>query len=285
MAMGTYKLLFYGGLTLAIVFLVLSIILFFVLKIPKALGVITGRTEKKAIEEIRSGGTQKKKRRTTGGSITAREVSASSQSGVLEKQQNEKIAKAAAKDAKKMAASQEEERTAAARQAASVESTEVLKYGRSGNSEDATTMLGYDVSESATNVLEGTGGDDGETDVLTSDGKSTVAGPEPAKRAAGDDGETDVLTSSGKRASSYDDDATDVLRSDGHGAAKASRAGADDATDILREEIPDDGDIIGEYAQDETAVLKAGMDDVPDPEDYGIRVIQSETVVHTDESL
>ena len=34
--------------------------------------------------------------------------------------------------------------------------------------------------------LEGTGGDDGETDVLTSDGKSTVAGPEPAKRAAGD---------------------------------------------------------------------------------------------------
>ena len=85
MAMGTYKLLFYGGLTLAIVFLVLSIILFFVLKIPKALGVITGRTEKKAIEEIRSGGTQKKKKRTTGGSITAREVSASSQSGVLEK--------------------------------------------------------------------------------------------------------------------------------------------------------------------------------------------------------
>ncbi len=283
--MGTYKLLFYGGLTLAIIFLILSVVLFFVLKIPRALGVITGRTEKKAIEEIRAGGTQKKKKRTTGGSIMARDVSASSQSGVLEKQQNEKIAKAAARDARRVVDSQVEEPTVRGRQNVASEATEVLKYGKSGNSEDATTTLGYDVSESETNVLEGAGGDDGATDVLTSDGKSAAASRTPVRESVGDDGETDVLTSDGRRASFHDDDATDVLKAGDYSEEKTARVGTEDATDILREEIREDGDILGEYAQDETAVLKSGMEETPDPETFGIRVIQSETVVHTEESL
>ena len=48
-----YRTLFFAGLILAVAFLIATIVLFFVLKIPKALGVVTGRTQKRAIEEIR----------------------------------------------------------------------------------------------------------------------------------------------------------------------------------------------------------------------------------------
>ena len=51
-----YNIMFYGGLTLAIIFAVIAIVLFFVLKIPKAVGEVTGSTAKKKIEEIREKG-------------------------------------------------------------------------------------------------------------------------------------------------------------------------------------------------------------------------------------
>ncbi len=38
----------FAGLILAVAFLIATIVLFFVLKIPKALGVVTGRTQKRA---------------------------------------------------------------------------------------------------------------------------------------------------------------------------------------------------------------------------------------------
>ncbi|MCR5212832.1 MAG: hypothetical protein K6E10_00305, partial [Eubacterium sp.] len=63
--MGIYNVMFYGGLILAIIFLIAAIVIFFAMKIPDAIGVVTGRTQKKAIEEIRSGGSvsgSKKKR-------------------------------------------------------------------------------------------------------------------------------------------------------------------------------------------------------------------------------
>ena len=50
--MGIYSVMFYGGLVLSILFLIASIIIFFVMKIPSAFGIVTGRTQKKAIEEI-----------------------------------------------------------------------------------------------------------------------------------------------------------------------------------------------------------------------------------------
>ena len=59
-----FNVMFYVGLVLFILFLIATVALFFVLKIPKAIGVVTGQTQKKAIEEIRSGGTRPSGRRT-----------------------------------------------------------------------------------------------------------------------------------------------------------------------------------------------------------------------------
>ncbi|SEF96453.1 hypothetical protein SAMN04487934_105172 [Eubacterium ruminantium] len=54
--MAFYKALLYGGIGVAIVFLILTIVLFFVLKIPAVIGNLTGSTQKKRIEEIRKTG-------------------------------------------------------------------------------------------------------------------------------------------------------------------------------------------------------------------------------------
>lgn len=39
-----YNVMLYGGLALAIVFAIVAVVLFFVLKIPKAVGIATGST-------------------------------------------------------------------------------------------------------------------------------------------------------------------------------------------------------------------------------------------------
>ena len=85
--MGIYSIMFFGGLILAILFLALSVVLFFVLDIPTAFGSVTGSTQRKALEEIRSGKTketkQQKKRKSQSGLIRARNVKASSSTGSL----------------------------------------------------------------------------------------------------------------------------------------------------------------------------------------------------------
>ena len=48
----------------ALVFLAIAIILFFVLKIPQVFGELTGRTARKAVEEMASGGTPTIKKKT-----------------------------------------------------------------------------------------------------------------------------------------------------------------------------------------------------------------------------
>ena len=50
-----YEICFYGGLVLAIIFLIVSIVLFFVLRIPKVFGELTGRAAKKGIREKQQG--------------------------------------------------------------------------------------------------------------------------------------------------------------------------------------------------------------------------------------
>lgn len=49
-----YRYIFIGGAVLAGVMLVASVLLFFLLKIPHVIGDLTGRTARKAIEEIRN---------------------------------------------------------------------------------------------------------------------------------------------------------------------------------------------------------------------------------------
>jgi len=85
--MGIYNVMFIGGLILAILFLALTIVLFFVLDIPAAFGSVTGTTQKKALDDIRSGKTgddrQRRRRRSQSGLIRARDVKASSSTGSL----------------------------------------------------------------------------------------------------------------------------------------------------------------------------------------------------------
>lgn len=53
MTYDTYMYVFYGGAGLALFFLLLSVVLFIVLKIPSVIGELSGSTAKKAIENIR----------------------------------------------------------------------------------------------------------------------------------------------------------------------------------------------------------------------------------------
>ena len=312
--MGLYTAMFYGGLILAIIFLIAAGIIFFVMDIPKAFGVVTGKTQRKAIEEIRAGGKpQTTSKRGRGSSIIARDVKVSESEKksqteevkAAKKKEEPKRSSDASNDIAKKAA--EDARAAVEKSKARIkaeledESTEVLTYQ---------DMKNADSSEDTTSVLEM----EQATDVLT-------AGDEVYSES--DDAETDVLTSDGKREEtetpkdevdeSYDDEATDVLRS-----TSASRyIEEDDVTDVLRnptdEELYDDDldeadktdvltadtsglsadDIYGTYNPEMTAVLRSDMAPGEDsvkkrvsgldrPE---ITVIYCETVVHTDESL
>ena len=47
-----YQYIFYGSLIMCIIMLVLSVVLFFVFKIPKVVGFLTGATARKAIKSI-----------------------------------------------------------------------------------------------------------------------------------------------------------------------------------------------------------------------------------------
>lgn len=55
MSYDQFNMIFIIGLVFAGLFLALSIVLFFVLKVPSVLGYLTGATERKAISEIRKG--------------------------------------------------------------------------------------------------------------------------------------------------------------------------------------------------------------------------------------
>ena len=48
-----YRYIFIGGAILSVLFLLITLFLFFYLKIPKVIGNLTGATEKKAIKSIR----------------------------------------------------------------------------------------------------------------------------------------------------------------------------------------------------------------------------------------
>ena len=77
--------MFVGGLVLAILFFILTLILFFALRIPQAFGSVTGQTEKKALEQIRAGktGDMTRRKRKSQGRIVARDVKTSTSTGTL----------------------------------------------------------------------------------------------------------------------------------------------------------------------------------------------------------
>lgn len=248
-----YNIMLYGGLALAVIFAVTAIVLFFTLKIPKAIGDVTGSTARKKIEEIREKGYEsvqgvgisKKeaiKNHTT--KISVRDVQSSESSKRAEKgRANYEKAVADIKNKKK--------------------NEDYLKSIH----EEATDILHEDMQELARNMYS----DEEATDVLMENEDSEEA---TDVLRAEDDGEeeTDVLRA--------DDDeaATDVLRADDDEAATdVLRAEDDDSTDVLRNDdteatsvLTGQSDFTGRLSQGENSMLK---------------MVKNVVIVHTDESI
>ena len=282
----------YGGLALAVIFAVTAIVLFFTLKIPKAIGDVTGSTARKKIEEIREKGYEsvqgvgisKKeaiKNHTT--KISVRDVQSSESSkraekgranyekavaDIKNKKKNEDYLKSIHEEATDIL--HEDMQELARNMYSDEEATDVLMENE--DSEEATDVLRADEdSEEATDVLRAE--DDGEeaTDVLRADDDSEEA---TDVLRAEDDGEeaTDVLRA--------DDDeaATDVLRAnDDEAATDVLRADDDDATDVLRNDdteatsvLTGQSDFTGRLSQGENSMLK---------------MVKNVVIVHTDESI
>ena len=292
-----FNIMFYVGLVLFILFFIATIVIFFLLKIPKAFGVVTGQTQKKAIEEIRSGGMRPSGRRsrTKESAILARDVGgkAADTSSALKRNSKmsmkkssesmEDIAEKARQDAK-VVSEKAQEAEKQRKLAEAEESTELLTYNEykkstsSDAGEEATAVLSEDetadvTAETAEKVSKaaryGVSSEEESTDVLKPT-ISTVGGAE--------EDITDVLRTTAARADLYDDDLDEEIE-----------------TDVLTEDMGSnlsEDEVYGVYNPEMTAVLKSDM--APNEDSIrprrkvnleGITVLYSETIVHTDESL
>ncbi|MBO4591887.1 MAG: hypothetical protein J5684_04950 [Eubacterium sp.] len=266
--MGIYSVMYYGGLVLAILFLIASVIIFFGMKIPHAFGIVTGRTQKKAIEEIRAGGTIKKgKRKVKQSDILVRDVDVSGMSSAPLKTDKsgamEDARKRAEADAKAAAQSEAEEMAAREAEAAKnveEQDTEVLTYNDMKNKNKPVPS-----GEESTSVLV--------------DSDQTVRGasvgmPPKENVSIDEEAETDLLRSKPRGNIVPDADVTDVLISPNIGFDSNS-------TDIYGTVSPETTSVLrADMTMGVDSVRPAGKRDFPE-----ITVIYSETVVHTDESL
>ncbi len=284
--MGIYNVMFTGGLILSILFLVASIVLFFVLDVRKAFGVVTGKTQKKAIEEIRQGGRAQAEKKTRGnrglrGSrILVRDIDvtdADKKSQSLTKTDSnlkhssgrntdvsDSLAEKAAADA----------RLAAARAAASKirnpekldeESTEVLSYNEMNG------KSGRDTSEEATSILE----EEQPTDVLSSTEDEQEYKEDYNDNLGAAEESTDVLTAQSSTESivesimkdrgpidyrpSDEEETTDVLKSSSAGIYNEDSL-SDEETGLYDDEIDQ---------EEMTDVLKADNQNLSETDVHG----------------
>ena len=278
-----YEICFYGGLVLAILLLIATIVLFIVLKIPKVIGELTGSTAKKAMKEMKDGTTkpgsfarkeQEKYYNMGSGKITAKEAVSSKEERKARGNDSTELLDKNKKKEKKF------EETDILRpgvndydtpdnEATDVlgsgnpdeEVTDILRNGAAADDETtdilrAGTTAGDD---EATDVLRGNGeGDDEATDVLRGIDEADDEAPDVLRSVEGDDVATDVLRGNDEG----DDEATDVLRTD---------EGDDGATDVLRAEDDEEGTSV--LASPEAALAKK------------VKVIYNVVVVHSDETL
>ena len=246
-----YEICFYGGLVLAILLLIAAIVLFVVLKIPKVIGELSGRTAKYALKEMQDGtakpGSVAKKEQEKyynmgSGKITAKETVSSKEERKNYGNDSTELLDNKKKKEKKF------------------EETDVPRPGINDYEtpdDGETEILGADNADETTDVLRNATsvGDDGATDVLRNDGDDDGT-TDVLRNAEGVDGATDVL-----RGDDEDDgDATDVLRGDEDDS---------DATDVLRADDDEEG----------TSVLTTGTLEAK------VKVVYNIVVVHSNESI
>lgn len=186
-----YNICFYGGLVLAILLLITSVILFVVLKIPRVIGELSGRTARKGIEELKGGAKessavskkeQAKYYNQNSGKIKIREaVSAGTQ-----KKNNDTAALPGNK----------KDLPGSGKGAEADKKTEVLERNNADTGDEVTDLLR---DEEVTNVLQ----DEAATDVLQDEEATDVLRDEEATDVLQNEQVTDVLR---------DEEATDVLR-------------------------------------------------------------------------
>ncbi|MBQ8085252.1 MAG: hypothetical protein IJ232_03995 [Lachnospiraceae bacterium] len=266
-----YNICFYGGLTLAIIFLLVSIVLFIVFKIPKVIGDLTGRNARKEIAEKRS----KKGRTDTSSRLSKQEQ---------KKYYNQNTGKITIRDS---ITNEEETAQITSDVQAPERETDILRPGdeyeayntqgslkdkkkNASKGEEETTVLGNSSDEEETTILESSNtynnaadefDPDGETDVLRADDSGVF---ESESNDFDPDGETDVLRSDDNREFDADGE-TDVLRA-------PDINDSDEATTVLA----------GGEDEDETTVLSA--DNIKDTNEDK-KYIYSVVIVHTEESL
>ena len=298
-----YRILFYGGIACGIIFLILTIVLFFVLKIPAVFGNLSGSTQRKRIEEIRKTGyesvSKKKAIHDSTSRITVREAeSKSADSGTLEEKKETK------KDNKpkyvprpdvgfgKVSDDSETELLgyneykvgeAAPKAKASSpadfdsESTEVLR-------EDG-SVPGDSLDEETTDVLRGNTGGLRSDDASHNEEETAILGSEEFDDAYDED---------------LDEDVTDVLTGSGIELEGTHTAGSTSATKDISENITgtvgeditsvltshDRTDIVNDMGSDigSTDEMSAEEEDNTDYSEM-ITVLYSATVVNTGEAL
>lgn len=213
-----YNIMLYGGLALAVIFAIIAVVLFFVLKIPKAMGDVTGRTAKKKIEEIREKGYES----VQGAGASKREAI------------KDHTSRISVRDIQSSASSRQAEKGRANYEKAVAEINKKKSEPRDEYEEATDLLLDDGDSESATDVLMDYEED---TDILS-------LGEEEATDilSADDEGATDILSADDEEATdilSVDDDeeATNVLTSDDSEEATDVLRGADDEVhqDVGRE--------------------------------------------------
>lgn len=186
-----YNICFYGGLVLAILLLITSVILFVVLKIPRVIGELSGRTARKGIEELKGG---------------TKETSAVSKKEQA-KYYNQNSGKIKIREAVSTGTQKKNNDTAAlpgnkkdlpgsGKRVEADKKTEVLERNNADTGDEVTDLPR---DEEVTNVLQ----DEAATDVLQDEQVTDVLRDEEATDVLQNEQVTDVLR---------DEEATDVLR-------------------------------------------------------------------------
>lgn len=311
-----YNVMLYGGLALAIIFAIVAVIIFIVMKIPAAIGIVTGSTARKKIDEIREkgyesvqgGGASKSeaiKEHTS--KISVRDVQAAPSARAAEqsrtnyekavadverKRKQEEYLKEIREDATDVLHEDMQEMTAPperdddetdiiiAPHPNKKAAVEALKERQ--NSRKAPKQIHSDIeadSESATDVLRDEDAeDDKTTDILRDVNVKPTAEAVPSYEAADDDSEsvTDVLRGDDSES------ATDVLRGDdSESATDVLRSDdADEATDVLREESDEEAtDVLREESDDKADILQNRRTA------SSVKIIKNVIVVHSNEKI
>ena len=287
-----YNIMLYGGLALAVIFAITAIILFFTLKIPKAIGDVTGSTARKKIEEIREKGYEsvqgvgisKKeaiKNHTT--KISVRDVQSSESSKRAEKgRANYEKAVADIKNKKK----NEDYLKSIHEEATDILHEDMQELARNMYSDEEATdvLMENEDSEEATDVLRAEDDGEEETDVLRAEDDGEEA-TDVLRADEDSEEETDVL-----RAEDDGEEETDVLRADDDEAATDVLRADDDeaATDVLRAEDDDATDVLRNDDTEATSVLTGQSDftgRLSQGENSMLKMVKNVVIVHTDESI